>query len=114
MLTLTPFNELNGLCNEVNVTNENSSSTMYAVVSGDRLKLHMGRTKTGEPITSRELAAEAGVAHGTIGGLMAGTQRRVPEHKAQAIVDVLGIGLLNLFERVERDGRVFIPAQAAS
>lgn len=88
--------------------------TMYAIVSGDRLKLFMERIKTGEAIKSRELAAKAGVAHGTIGGLMAGTQRTVPERKAQAIADVLGVGLLNLFERVERDGRAFIPAQAAS
>lgn len=88
--------------------------TMYAVASSDRLKMLMQRIGTGEAIKSRELAARAGVAHGTIGGLMAGTQRTVPEHKAQAIADVLGVKLQVLWVRVEREGRAFIPAQAAS
>ncbi|MEW2161411.1 helix-turn-helix transcriptional regulator [Streptomyces sp. NPDC007084] len=88
--------------------------TMYAVVSSDRLKTLMERTGDGEAIKSRELAAKAGVAHGTIGGLMAGTQRIVPEHKAQAIADALGVKLLVLWIRQERDGRVFIPAQATA
>lgn len=114
MLTLTPFNELNDLCNEVNVTNENTPPTMYAVASSDRLKMLMERTETGAAIKSRELAAKAGVAHGTIGGLMAGTQRIVPEHKAQAIADVLGVKLRVLWVPMERDGRAFIPAQAGS
>jgi plasmid maintenance system antidote protein VapI len=84
---------------------------MYAVVSSDRLKLLMERTDTGEAITSRELAAKAKVAHGTIGALMAGTQRIVPEPKARAISTALGVGLLNLWIKMERAGRTFIPAQ---
>ncbi|MFE6014956.1 helix-turn-helix domain-containing protein, partial [Bacillus thuringiensis] len=85
--------------------------TMYAVVSGDRLKTFMERTGTGEAVTSRELAALAGVAHGTIGALMSGTQRLVPEDKAKAITRAIGIDLLVLFIPMERAGRTFIPAQ---
>lgn len=87
--------------------------TMYAVDSSDRLKLLMERTSTGQPITSRGLASAAGVAHGTIGALMSGTQRVVPEDKAKAITGALGVDLLVLFVPMERAGRVFVPAQAA-
>ncbi|MFF8910204.1 helix-turn-helix domain-containing protein [Streptomyces olivaceoviridis] len=83
---------------------------MYAVASGDRLKLLMERTGTGEPITSRELAAAAGVANGTIGALMTGAQRSVPESKAKAIAARLGVDLLVLFIPMERSGRASIPA----
>ncbi|MFF9582457.1 multiprotein-bridging factor 1 family protein [Streptomyces achromogenes] len=85
---------------------------MYAVHSPDRLKLLMERTGTGESITSRDLAAAAGVAHGTIGALMSGAQRLVPEDKARAITTALGVKLLVLFIPMERSGRVFVPAQA--
>lgn len=85
--------------------------TMYAIHSSDRLKLLMERTGTGEAIKSRELAANAGVAHGTVGGLMSGAQRIVPEDKAKAITDALGVQLLVLFIEMERNGRTFIPAQ---
>lgn len=88
--------------------------TMYAVASSDRLKLLMERTGTGEEITSRELAKAAGVAHGTVGGLMSGAQRVVPEPKAKAIAAALGVDLLVLWIPMERAGRVFIPAQVAS
>ncbi|MFC5633731.1 helix-turn-helix domain-containing protein [Streptomyces bullii] len=95
------------------MSKEDSPPTRYAVASADRLKLLMERTGTGEPITSRELAEKAGVAHGTIGALMAGQQRTVPEEKAKAIAAALGIDLLVLFVPMERAGRVFIPAQVA-
>ncbi len=116
MLTATPFNSLNDLYYEVNVSIENTAPapTMYAVESPDRLKLLMERTGTGSPITSRGLAEAAGVAHGTIGALMAGTQRVVPEPKAKAIAGVLGIDLLVLFVPMERAGRALIPAQAGT
>jgi transcriptional regulator with XRE-family HTH domain len=96
-----------------NVSNENTTPTMYAVHSSARLKALMERTGEGESITSRELATKAGVAHGTIGGLMSGAQRNVPEDKAQAIADSLGVKLLVLWIEMERAGRVFIPAQVA-
>ncbi|MFD4259988.1 helix-turn-helix domain-containing protein [Streptomyces sp. NPDC058534] len=85
--------------------------TMYAVASGDRLKMLMERTGTGGAVTTRELAAAAGVSHGTIGGLMSGTQRAIPEHKAKAIAARLGVDLLVLFIPMERAGRALIPAQ---
>ncbi|MFI8988627.1 helix-turn-helix domain-containing protein [Streptomyces antimycoticus] len=87
--------------------------TMYAVASRDRLKLLMERTGTGEAITSRELAAAAEVSHGTIGALMSGAQRSVPEVKAKAIAAVLGVDLLVLWVPMERSGRGFVPAQVA-
>jgi len=113
MLAPTPFNSLNDLYYEVNVSEENTAPTMYAVHSSGRLKTLMERTGDGEEISSRNLAAKAGVAHGTIGNLMSGAQRIVPEDKAQAIADALGVKLLVLWVEMERQGRAFIPAQAA-
>lgn len=113
MLTATPFNSLNDSYYEVNVSDENTPPTMYAVDSSDRLKLLMERTGTGKSVTSRELAAAAGVAHGTIGALMSGAQHTVPEPKAKAIAGVLGVDLLVLWVPMERAGRTFIPAQVA-
>lgn len=111
MLTLTPFRQLNGSFSEVNVSAP--QPTMYEIESPERLKTCMARTGAGTSITSRELAAAAEVAHGTIGALMAGTQRLIPEHKAQAIADVLHVELAFLWIRMERDGRGYIPAQVA-
>ncbi|MDX3679470.1 helix-turn-helix domain-containing protein [Streptomyces scabiei] len=93
---------------------ETAPPTMYAVASSDLLKLLMERTGTGEAVTSRELAEAVGIAHGTIGGLMSGAQRVVPEPKAKAIAAALGVDLLVLWVPMERAGRVFIPTQAAS
>ncbi|GAA5032997.1 helix-turn-helix domain-containing protein [Streptomyces siamensis] len=111
MLSPTAFSKMNVAFSEVNV--REPAPTMYAVHSGDRLKLLMERTGTGEAITSRELAAIAGVAHGTIGALMSGAQQSVPEHKAKSICAALGVDLLVLWVPLERAGRAFIPVQAA-
>ena len=54
MLTAIPFNSLNTLYYEVNVSDENTPPTMYAVDSADRLKLLMERTGTGQAVTSRK------------------------------------------------------------
>lgn len=115
MLAAIPFSELNGLSREVNVNEDTLPvpPTMYAVDSGGRLKMLMERTGTGQAITSRGLAEATGVAHGTIGALMSGAQRAVPEDKAKVIATVLGVDLLVLFVPLERAGRSFIPAQAA-
>lgn len=109
MLQPSPSLEMNETSREVNVSE--SPPTMYAVVSGDRLKMLMERTGTGESITSRELATAAGVAAGTIGALMSGAQQSVPEDKAKAIAAALGVDLLVLFIPMERAGRVLIPAR---
>jgi transcriptional regulator with XRE-family HTH domain len=100
---------MNGMSREVNVSD--SPPLMYAVHSPNRLKTLMERTGTGESITSRELAAAAGVATGTIGALMSGTQRLVPEEKAKAVAAALGVDLLVLFIPMERAGRVFVATQ---
>ena len=109
MLTPSPFSAMNETSREVNVSE--SPPTMYAVASSGRLKLLMERTGTGESITSRELAAAAGVAHGTIGALMSGAQMTVPEDKARAITSALGVKLGVLFDPAERVGRTFVPVQ---
>ncbi|MGJ5898586.1 helix-turn-helix domain-containing protein [Streptomyces niveiscabiei] len=93
------------------MSDQNTPPARYAIDSPDRLKTLMERTRTGQPITSRRLAAAAGIAHGTVGALMAGTQRTVPTTKAQAIADVLGVEILVLWVPVT--GEPFIPAQAA-
>ncbi|MFJ8603427.1 helix-turn-helix domain-containing protein [Streptomyces shenzhenensis] len=95
------------------MSNENTSPTMYAVASGNRLKVLMERTGTGRSISSRGLAEATGIAHGTIGALMAGTQRTIPEDKAKSIASVLGVDLLVLFVPMERAGRACIPLQVA-
>jgi transcriptional regulator with XRE-family HTH domain len=107
MLTPSLFSGMKEAFREVNV----NEPIMYAVASSDRLKLLMERTGSGEAITSRELAVAAGVAHGTIGGLMSGTQRLVPEDKARSIAAALGVKLRVLFIPMARSGRRFVPAQ---
>lgn len=88
-----------------------ATPTMYAVVSGDRLRMLMERTGTGDSVNTRQLAKAAGVSHGTIGALITGDQRVVPERKARAIAARIGVDLLVLFIPMERAGRTFIPAQ---
>lgn len=90
------------------------SEPMYAIHKPDRLRVLMERTGTGEEITIRELAEAAGVSHGTIGALMTGTQRMVPERKARAIVDAIGVDLLVLFVPMERAGRAFVERQVSA
>lgn len=102
---------MNETSHEVNERMSAPTITMYAVVSGDRLKMLMERTGTGEGVKSRELAEDVGVANGTIGALMSGSQRTVPEHKAKAIAARLGVDLLVLFIPMERAGRALIPGQ---
>lgn len=92
---------------------EQPPPTHYAVSSPDRLKLLMERTGTGEPVTSRELAKAAGIAHGTIGALMSGAQRTVSESKAKAIAGVLGVDTLVLWVPMERAGTARLPRQVA-
>lgn len=93
---------------------ETPAPTMYAVASGDRLKMLMERTGTGAPISSRGLADAVGVSNGTIGALMSGAQQTIPEPKAKAIAAALGVDLLVLFIPMERAGRTFIPAQVSA
>ncbi|WP_175541005.1 helix-turn-helix domain-containing protein [Streptomyces pini] len=74
----------------------------WRLVSTDRLRIAMERTGTGRKITTRELAAAAGVSHGTIGSLSNGTRRDVPFDVAPRIARVLGVDTPFLFELTGR------------
>ena len=75
---------------------------MYKLVSIDLMRTLMQRTGTGARITGRELAADAGIAHGTIGSLLTGAQQSVPASTADAIARRIGVDLLVLFVPVGR------------
>lgn len=107
---LAIFRSLNESFLGVNVSTD---TPMYKLVSGSLLKTLMERTGTGERITGRKLAASVGVPHGTIGALTSGAQQLLPEDKAKAIAEAIGVDFLVLWIPMERAGRVFIPAQAA-
>lgn len=96
---LVSFNSMNEPFHEVNVR---PRTTMYRLVSTDLFRQLMERTGDGAPISTRKLAREAGVAHGTVGNLRVGTQEIVPEDTARALAHRLGVDLLVLFEPVCR------------
>lgn len=77
-------------------------ATKYTLVNPDLLRTLMRRTGTGERITTRELAASIGIAHGTIGGLLTGAVKVVPESTAVDIAARIGVDLLVLFAPVCR------------
>ena len=71
----------------------------------------MQRTGTGARVTVRQLAADIGVAHGTIGNLLTGTQRVVPEATANAIARRIGVDVLVLFTPVGRSSEALAATQ---
>lgn len=71
-------------------------------VDAELLERLMKRTKTGAPITGRELAAKAGIASGTISNLLTGVRSRVTGPTVASICDVIGVELLILGTPVER------------
>lgn len=77
-------------------------ATKYTLVNRDLLRTLMQRTGTGERITTRQLAADIGIAHGTIGGLLTGAVQVVPESTAVDIAARIGVDLLVLFVPVCR------------
>lgn len=77
-------------------------ATKYTLVNPDLMRTLMRRTGTGERTTTRELAADIGVAHGTIGGLLTGAVQVVPESTAVDIARRIGVDLLVLFVPVGR------------
>lgn len=93
------FNSMNDSFHEVNVT---PRTTMYRLVSIELLRQLMRRTGTGAPVTTRQLALDAGIAHGTVGNLLTGHQDAVLETTAKALAQRLGVDLLVLFEPVCR------------
>ncbi|MFF9844660.1 XRE family transcriptional regulator [Streptomyces sp. NPDC013740] len=74
----------------------------YRLVSTELLKLLMKRTGTGSAVTGRQLAKEAGVAHGTVGMLLTDARDTVFATTAQAIAQRLGVDLLVLWVPAER------------
>ncbi|WP_031514762.1 helix-turn-helix domain-containing protein [Streptomyces sp. NRRL F-5123] len=77
-------------------------TTMYRLVDTDLFRQLMRRTGNGSPVTGRQLARAAGVAHGTVGSLLTGEQKTLPEEKAMALAQRLGVDLLVVFEPVCR------------
>lgn len=77
-------------------------ATKYTLVNPELMRTLMRRTGTGKRITTRELAADIGIAHGTIGGLLTGAVREVPESTAVDIARRIGVDLLVLFVPVCR------------
>lgn len=87
-------NQNNTLSQEVDVSEE---AKKYTLVSRDLMRTLMQRTGTGERITTRELAADIGIAHGTVGGLLTGAVTVVPESTAVDAAERIGVDLLVLF-----------------
>lgn len=79
--------------------------TKYSLVSRDLMRTLMQRTGTGKRITTRELAAEIGIAHGTIGGLLTGAVQVVPQSTAVDIAERIGVDPLVLFIPVGRSNK---------
>lgn len=114
------FSRINNPIPEVNMPTsapavmQVTHSPPWQLVSVDRLHIAMERTGAGRPITTRELAAAAGVSHGIIGGLSNGTRRTVPYDVAPRIAAALGVDTPFLFELTGRsipvDDREAVPA----
>lgn len=75
---------------------------MYRLVGAGLFRQLMQRTGNGAPVTLRQLAADVGIPHGTIGNLLTGQQDTVPEPTATALAQRLGVDLLVIFEPVCR------------
>ncbi|MFF2964300.1 hypothetical protein ACFVT1_36660 [Streptomyces sp. NPDC057963] len=88
----------------------NEEVTKYTLVSRDLMRTLMRRTGTGRRITTRALAAEIGIAHGTIGGLLTGAVVVVPESTAVDIAGRIGVDTLVLFVPVCRANKAALTA----
>ncbi|MFF5891218.1 XRE family transcriptional regulator [Streptomyces globisporus] len=77
-------------------------ATKYTLVNRHLLRTLMQRTGTGESTTTRKLAADVGIAHGTVGGLLTGAVQVVSESTAVDIAARIGVDLLVLFAPVCR------------
>lgn len=101
---LLMFNQIDTTCNEVNMSIDTPDETPdYQLVSPDLLRTLMKRTKSGSPITIRELADRVGVAHGTIHNLLTGKTTKVPSPTAYAIARMIGVDVLILWNPPSRD-----------
>ncbi|NNJ04194.1 XRE family transcriptional regulator [Streptomyces sp. PKU-MA01144] len=70
---------------------------LYRLVSADLLRTLMRRTGTGASVSVRELAALAGIPHGTIGNLLTGEQEAVLASSAHSIAAAIGVDVLVLW-----------------
>lgn len=70
---------------------------LYRLIRPGLLRQLMTRTGDGAPVTVRELAAVAGVSHGTVGNLIQGDQLIQPQPVALAIAHRVGVDLLVLW-----------------
>lgn len=84
------------------VVNVIEDAPKYRLVNADLLRTLMQRTGTGEAVTGRRLAREAGIAHGVVGMLLTGARDTVSATVAQAIAQRIGVDLLVLFVPSER------------
>jgi transcriptional regulator with XRE-family HTH domain len=96
---LSSFNSMNATSREVNVT---PRTPMYRLVSIELFKQLMQRTGTGSRVNTRQLAAAAGVAHGTVGNLLTGRKEEIDGPTATALAQRVGVDLLVAFEPVCR------------
>lgn len=96
---LYSFNSSNDPFHEVNVS---PRTPTYKLVSSSLFRQLMRRTGNGAPVTLRQLAAAAGIPHGTIGNLLTGQQETVPQSTALALAQRLGVDLLVVFEPIAR------------
>ncbi|MDI9885358.1 helix-turn-helix transcriptional regulator [Streptomyces sp. HNM0645] len=75
---------------------------LYRLVSADLLRTLMRRTGTGAPVSVRELAALAGIPHGTVGNLLTREQEAVSANTAHRISAAIGVDVLILWLPAER------------
>ena len=78
---------------------------LFKLLDRDLLGRLMQRTGTGASVSVRELAALAGVPHGTIGNLLTGEQESVIAPTACSIARAIGVDVLVLFAPLGRATR---------
>jgi len=96
---LVLFKPMNKTITEVNVR---PSQPTYKLVDPDMLRRMMKRTGTGRPITTRELAAAAGLSHGTISNLLTGLRDEIPYGNTLALCAAIGVDHPMLFDPTGR------------
>src|SRR5207249_2370267 len=86
--------QIDNSSNEVDMT---PRTPMYRPVSRQLIRQLMRRTGDGGSVSVRQLAADAGLARSTVGGLLTGDQDSVPEAAARSLAQRLGVDLLVAF-----------------
>ncbi|WKV74762.1 helix-turn-helix transcriptional regulator [Streptomyces sp. PCS3-D2] len=73
------------------------SEPLYRLLNVDLLKTLMERTGSGQKVTIRELAANAGCSSTTVGRLVSGEKECIVSSNAHAIATAIGVDVLILF-----------------